>query len=143
MYRIGQEEKDAVARVIDSKELFKVNGGTLQETANFEKEMKEKLNISHAVLMTSGHAALTSALIGMGIGPGDEVIVPAYTYIATPMAVVAVGAMPVVAEIDESLLLDPDDIENKITERTKAIIPVHMQGYPCNMEAIMNVAKKI
>ena len=142
MYRIGQEEKDAVARVIDSKELFKVNGGTLQETANFEKEMREKLNISHAVLMTSGHAALTSALTGMGIGPGDEVIVPAYTYIATPMAVVAVGAMPVVAEIDESLLLDPDDIENKITERTKAIIPVHMQGYPCNMEAIMNVAKK-
>ncbi len=142
MYRMGQEEKDAVARVIDSKELFKVNGGPLRETENCEKEIREMFNVKRAVLMTSGTASLTSALIGMGIGPGDEVIIPAYTYIATALAVVSVGAMPVVAEIDETLMLDPDDIENKITERTKAVIPVHMMGYPCDMDRIMAVAKK-
>ena len=142
MYRIGKEEKEAVARVIDSGELFKVNNGPLQETANFEKELREKFGINHALLMTSGKAALTSALIGMGIGPGDEVIVPAYTYMATAVAVLATGAIPVVAEIDETLMLDPKDIENKITKNTKAIIPVHMMGYPCDMDAIMAVAKK-
>jgi len=142
MYRIGKEEKEAVARVIDSGELFKVNGGPLQETANCEKEMREIFGVEHALLMTSGKAALMSALIGMGIGPGDEVIVPAYTYMATAVSVVSVGAIPIVAEVDETLMLDPGDIENKISERTKAIIPVHMMGYPCNMDAIMKIAKK-
>ncbi len=142
MYRMGQEEKDAVARVIDSKELFKVNNGPLKETENCEREIREMFKVKRAVLMTSGTASLTSALIGMGVGPGDEVIIPAYTYIATALAVVSTGAMPVVAEIDETLMLDPDDIENKITKRTKVILPVHMMGYPCNMEKIMAVAKK-
>ena len=141
MYRIGQEEKDAVARVIDSKQLFKVNGGP-QETFHFEEELKAYFDTKNTILMTSGQAALTSALIGMGIGPGDEVIVPAYTYIATAMAVVAVGAMPVIAEIDDTLMIDPEDVERKITDRTKAILPVHMQGYPCNMDAIVEIAKK-
>ena len=69
-------------------------------------------------------------------------IVPAYTYIATALAVVSTGAMPVVAEIDETLMIDPNDIENKITERTKVILPVHMMGYPCDMDKIMAIAKK-
>ena len=139
---MGQEEKDAVARVIDSKQLFKVNNGPLKETENCEREIREMFKVKRAVLMTSGTASLTSALIGMGVGPGDEVIIPAYTYIATALAVVSTGAMPVVAEIDETLMLDPDDIENKITQRTKVILPVHMMGYPCDMEKIMAVAKK-
>lgn len=139
MYRIGKEEIDAVARVIESKALFKTMG---KETESFEKEMRELLNVKHAVSMTSGMAGLTSALIGMGIGPGDEVIVPAYTYVATAFAVLSVGAIPVVAEIDESLMLDADDVEKKITPRTKVIIPVHMKGYPVNMDKIMVVAKK-
>lgn len=67
MYRIGKEEKDAVARVIDSKELFKVNGGNLQETVNCEKEMRELFNTRNAILMTSGKAALISALVAMGV----------------------------------------------------------------------------
>lgn len=142
MFRMGQEEKDAVARVIDSKQLFKVNNGPLQEVANFEKEMREKYQVKHALLMTSGTAALTSALIGMGVGPGDEVIIPAYTYIATAMAVIAVGAMPVVADVDETLMIDPIDVEKKINERTRVIIPVHMMGYPCDMDAIMAIAGK-
>ncbi|MBR2042917.1 MAG: aminotransferase class V-fold PLP-dependent enzyme [Clostridia bacterium] len=142
MYRMGQEEINAVARVIESGQLFKVNSGTLQESYNFEKELKDKVGVDHTILMTSGHAGLTAALIGMGIGPGDEVIVPAYTYIATAMAVVAAGAVPVIAEIDETLMLDPKDVEKKITKKTKAVIPVHMQGNPCDMDAFVALGKK-
>lgn len=141
MFRIGQEEIDAVARVINSKNLFKINDDN-QEVFNFEKELKEKFDIENALLMTSGKAALISALIGMGVGPGDEVIVPGYTYIATAIAVTATGAVPVIAEIDETLAIDPVDVEKKISPRTKAIIPVHMQGMPCNMDALIEISKK-
>ena len=94
MYRIGQEEIDAVAEAINRRCLFKINN-SLQETKHAEEEMQALFGTDHALLMTSGHAALTSALIAMGIGPGDEVIVPAYTYISTAMAVVAAGAVVV------------------------------------------------
>lgn len=142
MYRMGQEEIDAVARIIHSKWMFKVGGPNVSETCLFEEELREKLQCEHAILMTSGHAALASALVGMGIGPGDEVIVPAYTYIATAVAVLSVGAIPIIAEVNETLTLDADDVEKKITRRTKAIIPVHIQGFPCDMDALLAVAKK-
>ncbi|MCQ2431229.1 MAG: DegT/DnrJ/EryC1/StrS family aminotransferase [Clostridia bacterium] len=141
MFRIGQEEIDACRRVIESKNLFKINGG-VQEVHMFEEELKAKVGTDYAICMTSGKAALISALIGMGIGPGDEVIVPAYTYIATAIAVTAVGAIPVIAEIDETLTLDPDDVEKKISKHTKAIIPVHIQGFPCNLDKLTAIAKK-
>lgn len=142
MYRMGKEEAQAVARVIESRELFKATAKTYKETENLESELRELLNVEHAISMTSGTAALTSALIGMGVGPGDEVIVPAYTYIATAFAVLATGAIPVVAEIDESLMMDAADAEKKITPNTKVILPVHMKGYPTDMDKIMAVAKK-
>ena len=141
MFRIGKEEIDAVTRVIESRKLFKINDGN-QEVFNFENELREKFDVENALLMTSGKAALISALTGMGIGPGDEVIVPGYTYIATAIAVTATGAIPVIAEIDETLAIDPIDVEKKITPRTKAIIPVHMQGMPCIMDALMEISKK-
>ncbi|MBE6695542.1 MAG: DegT/DnrJ/EryC1/StrS family aminotransferase [Ruminococcaceae bacterium] len=142
MYRIGQEEIDAVAKVINSGWAFKIGGPIESETLLFETELKEKMGCENTVLMTSGQAALTSAMIGMGIGPGDEVIVPAYTYISTAMAVVETGAIPIVAEVDETLTLDASDVEKRITKKTKAIAPVHIQGFPCNMDAIMEIAKK-
>lgn len=141
MYRIGQEEIDEVTRVIRSKNLFKINDAC-HETESFEQELCEKLSVRHALAMTSGKAALISALTALGIGPGDEVIVPAYTYIASAMAVVAAGAIPVIAEVDETLTLDCEDAEKKISEHTRAIMPVHIQGFPCNMEKIMALAKK-
>ena len=141
MYRIGQEEIDAVAEVIRSKQLFKVNNA-LHCTETFEQEAAKKFGADHVILMTSGNAALICAMVGLGIGPGDEVIVPAYTYIATAMAVLATGAIPVIAEVDDTLTIDPLDIERKITPRTKAVIPVHIMGFPCNMDAIAAVAKK-
>ena len=141
MYRIGQKEIDAVTEVINTKSLFKVNNG-LKVTERTEAAMREQFQTKHAMLMTSGHAALTSALIGMGIGPGDQVIVPAYTYISSAMAVVAAGAIPIIAEVDETLTLSPEDVKRKLSKHTKAIIPVHIQGFPCNMDAIMKIAKE-
>ena len=141
MYRIGQEEIEAVARAILSRDFFKINDSG-KEVLNFENEWKEVVAKDYALLMTSGFAALVSGLIGMGIGPGDEVIVPGYTYIASALAVTAVGAIPVIAEIDETMTLDVEDTEKKITSHTKAIIPVHIQGFPSNMDAIMALAAK-
>ena len=114
MYRIGKEEIDAVARAIYSKDFFKINGSG-QEVKHFEEEWKEYMGSDYCILMTSGMAALASALIGLGVGPGDEVIVPAYTYIATALAVTSVGAIPVIADIDETLTLDVADFEKKIS----------------------------
>ena len=141
MYRIGKEEIAELTKVIETRSMFKVNSG-LKESENVEAKLRDKFGVDHAIFLTSGQAALTSALVSLGIGPGDEVIVPAYTYIATAMAVVAAGAMPVIAESDDSLTLDPIDTEKKITKHTKAILPVHIQGFPCNMDAIMALAKK-
>lgn len=141
MYRIGKEELAELERVVLARDLFKINGG-LRESMQVEAKLKYKLGCKYPIFLSSGHAALTSALVAMGVGPGDEVIVPAYTYIATAMAVVAVGAIPIIAEIDETLTIDVEDIKKKISKHTKAIIPVHIQGFPCNMDAIMKIAKQ-
>ena len=139
MYRIGREELDAVERVFNTRALFKINGAG-QDALHAENEMRELFGTENALLMTSGHAALASALVAMGIGPGDQVIVPAYTYIATAMAVLEAGAIPVIAEVDETLTLDPRDFEKKITDRTRAVIPVHIQGFPCRMDEICRIS---
>lgn len=141
MFRIGQEEIDAVARVINSKQLFRVNNGA-QEADNFEKELREKIGVDYAVLMAGGTGALISALVGLGVGPGDEVIVPAYTFMATASAVLAAGAIPVLADINETMTIDPASVEEKITDKTKGIIPVHICGFPSNMDALKEIAAK-
>jgi dTDP-4-amino-4,6-dideoxygalactose transaminase len=94
------------------------------------------------VAVSSGSGALMCGLAALGVGPGDEVIVPAYTWIATASAVVAIGAVPILAEVDESLTLDPADVRRKITPATKAIIPVHMRGAPSQMDEILAIARE-
>lgn len=141
MFRMGKEEVEAVERVIATKELFRVNNG-LKEAEKFEEAWAKTIGTDYAILLSSGTGALISALVGMGIGPGDEVIVPGYTFMASASAVLAVGAIPVLTEIDETMTIDVDDIEKKISKYTKAIIPVHICGYPCNMDAICEIAKK-
>lgn len=141
MYRIGKEEIAELTKAIETGSLFKINDG-LKETAQVEEKLRTIFGVDHAIFLSSGHAALTASLVALGIGPGDEVIVPAYTYIATAMAVVAAGAIPVIAEVDDTLTLCPMDTEKKITRHTKAIIPVHIQGFPCNMDAMMKLAEK-
>lgn len=142
MYIIGKDEVEAVRRVIESGQLFRYRGGEGGETDRFEAEWSAKIGVKHTIAVTSGTAALICGLAGMGIGPGDEVILPGYTFMATAAAILAVGAVPIIAEIDESLGLDAADVERKITPRTKAIIPVHMCGFPADMNAIMAVANK-
>jgi 8-amino-3,8-dideoxy-alpha-D-manno-octulosonate transaminase len=107
-----------------------------------EEYAKKLFGVRYALAVNSGTSALSSAYIGCGIGPGDEVIVPGYTFIATAAEVVAAKAIPVIAEVDESLTIDPKDIEKKITSHTKAIVPVHMVGNCSNMDAVMGIAKK-
>ena len=142
--RIDEEEEQAVLEVIRSKRLFRYYGPNPgpSKVEEFEKAFARFMGAKYAVAVTSGTAALICGLVGLGVGPGDEVILPAYTWIASASAVVAVGAVPVMAEVDESLTLDPADLEKKITPYTKAVIPVHMRGAPCRMDLIMDVARR-
>ena len=140
-YAIDQREIDAVTAVLrNPKQMFRYVEGS--QSGLLEKELCEKLGVGHALFVNSGTSALACCLGGFGIGTGDEVIVPGYTYIATASACIEVGAVPIIAEIDDSLSLDPQDVERKITPLTKAIIVVHMQGVPGQMDAIRAIGKK-
>jgi 8-amino-3,8-dideoxy-alpha-D-manno-octulosonate transaminase len=140
---IGDAEKAAVLRVLDKKRLFRflADGIDDSESARLEAKYRELIGTKFALAVNGGTTALISALVGVGVGPGDEVIVPAYTFIATPAAVLAAKGVPVICEVDESLNMDPVDFRRKITPRTKAVIPVHMRGVPARMQEILDVAK--
>ena len=140
MLRAGKEEADALAAIIHSGELFRYHEGGACET--FEKRFAEHLGTDHVALCASGTAALTAALAGLGIGPGDEVIVPAHTYMATAIAVLSVGAIPVIIDIDDSIMMNPDALDDAVGPRTRAVIPVHMWGGLCDMDRILNVARR-
>ena len=133
---VGEEEIAAVTDTLRGHQLFRYMEDS--NTAAFEKESAEFVGTEYALMVNSGTSALTCAIIGVGAGPGDEVIVPGYTYIATAAAVIAAGAVPVIAEVDTSLGLDPVDVEKKITPHTKAIVIVHMRGVPARID-VMNV----
>ena len=141
---IAKEEEEAVLAVIRSQNLFRYYGGkgeSLHKVRDFEQAFARYTGARHALGVTSGTAALMTALAAAGVGPGDEVIIPAYTWIATATAVVWSMAIPVIAEVDETLTLDPKDVAAKITPRTRAIIPVHMRGAACRMDEIMDLAE--
>lgn len=140
MYRMGEAEVRRVRKLIQGGRLFRYYQGG--ECARFEQAWASHVGVKHARLTTSGTTALYAALVGLGIGPGCQVIVPAYTYMATALAVLAAGAIPVVADVDESLTLSPRDFERRITRHTRAVIPVHMVGLPCDMDKIMRIARR-
>jgi len=140
MYRVGEEEIEAIAAVIRSKKLFRYNDTS--QCATFEKRWAKYLNVKFAHMSASGTNALTAGLSALGIGPGDEVIVPAHTYMASGAAVLAVGAIPVIVDIDDSITLSPDAFEDAIGPRTRGVIPVHMWGQVCDMDRIMKIARK-
>lgn len=142
MARVGFGEIAALGRVIASGKLSRYAPGGAGATIRFEARLAQKLKVKHVLTVNSGTSALISALAAAGIGPGDEVLVPAYTWVSTAMAPLAVGAIPVLVDIDESLTLDPEDINRKITPYTKAIIPVHMRNLVSNMDAVAAIAKR-
>ena len=141
---IGAEEERAVIDVIRSKRLFRYYGPNpgSSKAEQLEHDFAKYTGAKFTLAVTSCTAALICGLLGLEVGPGDEVIVPAYTWIATAEAVLAVGAVPVVAEVDDTLTLDPKDIENHISRHTKAIIVVHMRGVPAQMDEIMAISRK-
>ena len=141
MLRVGRKEVDAIAKVLLSGRIFRYGklGG---QCGRFERRYARYLGVEHVWMTSSGTTALTAALAGLGVGPGDEVIVPACTYMATPIAVLGAGAIPIVADVDESITLDPKAVDAAVGPRTRAVIPVHMWGLPCDMKRIGRVAKK-
>lgn len=143
-YWIGEEERQAVIEVLESGHLFRYGDfhdpQFRHKVYSFEQEFAAYCGVSHALMTSSGTSTILAAASAMGIKPGDEVIVPAYTFVASYTALLFLGAVPVLAEIDDSLTIDPEDIPHRITSRTKAIMPVHMLGNPCDMAAIMEIA---
>jgi dTDP-4-amino-4,6-dideoxygalactose transaminase len=136
---IGEEELDAVAAVLRSKWL--TMGAVTQE---FESAFARKLGVSYAFAVNNGTAALHLANLALGIGPGDEVICPDLTFVASANASRYTGADVVLADVlsDDDFTVDPEDIEARITPRTKAITVVHYAGFPCQMDAITAVARR-
>ncbi len=133
---VGEEEIEAVVNVMRSGMI--AEGPRVKE---FEDEFKAYIGTEHAVAVNSGTAALHVALLAKGIGPGDEVITTPFTFIASSNSILFTGAKPVFADIEpETFNIDPEDIKNKLTPRTKAIIPVDLYGHPAEMKAIMDIA---
>ncbi|MEJ2688810.1 MAG: DegT/DnrJ/EryC1/StrS family aminotransferase, partial [Deltaproteobacteria bacterium] len=114
----------------------------IYKVRQFEERFASYCGTKHAQAVTSGTAALKVALAALGVGPGDEVITQGFTFVATWEAIFDIGATPVFAEVDETLNMDPVDLETKITPRTKVVIPVHMMGVPARIEEIVAIAKK-
>ena len=134
---VGEEERNILFKVLDSNFL---NDGDF--TSRFEQMLADLLDCKHVVAVTNGTSALFLALAGCGVGPGDEVIVPDITFIATANAVVLSGAKPVLVDVDPNTLnIDPGKFEQAITPRTKAVIPVHISGRPADMPAILKIAE--
>jgi dTDP-4-amino-4,6-dideoxygalactose transaminase len=140
LYIVGEEEIAAIAKVIRSGALFRYGVGG--ECERFERRYADYLGVKQFALAASGSNALAAAMIAVGLGPGDEVIIPAHTYMATATSVLAVGAIPVIVDIDESLTISPEAFENAIGPCTKAVVPVHMWGAACDMGAIMGIARR-
>ncbi len=137
---IGEEEKKAVLDVVSSGMLVNASYEGGPKVREFEGKVKSLLGTKHVVAVNSGTAALHTVLMAMGIGPGDEVIVPSFTFLATANVVLACGARPVFVDIEEDYNMDPAALKKAVTEKTKAVIPVHVYGYPADMDEIREVA---
>jgi 8-amino-3,8-dideoxy-alpha-D-manno-octulosonate transaminase len=141
------EERRELLDVLDRRAPFRWYGigpkGQQPNKCNqFEKEFAAHMGTKYCVAVTSGTAALVTAVAALGAGPGDEVILPAWTWYACYDAIIAAGATPVFAEIDDSMNIDPTDVERHITPRTKIIMPVHIMGEPADMEPILAIGRR-
>jgi len=139
---IDDKEKMEVAEVVESRNLFRFYGFTKPEKArNFELDFARFIGVKYGLAVTSGTAALHVALNALGVGPGDEVILPAWAWYSCYNAILLTGALPVFAETNESFTMDPEDLEKKITPQTKVVMPVHVFGSPAEMDKILAIAR--
>jgi perosamine synthetase len=137
---ISEEEKKAVLKVLESQLLSSLAGKVVE---TFENEFAEYIGVKHAIAVNSGTAALHIAIASLDIGPGDEVIVPPFTFIATASSIIHNNAVPIFADIDnKTYTLDPESVEKNITNKTKAIIPVHLAGVTANMDPLLEIAQE-
>ncbi len=142
---IGDEERAALNALFDEGGVLFAHGFDSMRkhfhVREFEGAVAERLECNHALAVTSGTAATKIALKSLGVGPGDEVITQAFNFIATIEAILETGATPVIANVNDTLNMDPDELSTLITDRTKAVIPVHMLGVPAEMNEIMTIAR--
>lgn len=145
-YWIGEEEEREVLEVVRSRHLNRYGDASdpafKAKVVTFERMVCERFGVKHSLAVSSGTAALFVALQTLRIGPGDEVICPGYTFVASMSSIIFAGAVPVLAEVDDTLNLDPADVEAKITPRTKAILAVHMLGAPAAVAELAAVAER-
>ena len=145
-FLVGEEEKRHVAEVMETGYLSRYGREDdprfRRKVVTLERQFAELSGVRHALAVNGGTGAIMASLVALGVGPGVEVLVPGYTFVASISAVLAVGGAPVLTEIDESLTMDPADLEGKITAKTKVIMPVHMLGNPSAMEPIMAIARR-
>ncbi len=140
----GDEEMKELADVVHEKSPFRHYGlGNPRKVRDFENAIREHFGCRYALALSSGTAALFCAIIAMGAGPGDEIILPAFGWFSDYYAVTNCGALPVFADIDENLNLDPVDLKRKITPRTRAVIVIHFQGCPARMDEILAITKPL
>lgn len=136
----GEAEREQVQQVMDTGVLMRYGFEGMRQgrwkAAEFERALASRMQVRHALLVSSGTAALTVALASAGVGAGDEVILPTFTFVASFEAVLALGAIPVLADIDDTLTLDPKAVEKQLTPRTKVIMPVHMCGSVADLRAL-------
>ena len=142
----GEEERKEVQEVLETGVLFRYGFDQARKgrwkAKTFESEFAERLGVGYCHLCSSGTSALVAALAACGIGAGDEVVVPPFTFVATIESILSVGAVPVFSEIDETLCLNPDAIDSALTRRAKAVIPVHMCGSMARIDEIENLCRK-
>ena len=137
------KEQTQLTEVLEGHNPFRFsNPPEKSKVAKFENECAVRMRTKYALAVTSGTAALHAAMAALEVGPGDEVILPAWTWYSCYNTIVQAGALPVFAEIDESFNLDPGDIEHRITPQTKVIMAVHLQGNPADMDPILEIARK-
>ncbi len=137
---ITEEEKKEVMKVMESQLLSSLAGKVVE---TFENEFAEYIGVKHAIAVNSGTAALHISIASLDIGPGDEVIIPPFTFIATASSLLHNNAIPIFADIDnKSYTLDPDSLKKKISKKTKAIIPVHLAGITADMGALLDIAEE-
>lgn len=140
---MDEQEIEAVARVLRSRSPFRYYGFDLQdEVKSFEKEFANFVGAKYALALSSGTGALFTALAALGVGPGQEVIIPAYLWVSIISAVVSHGAVPVLADINDTFCLDPEDVAQRITTRTRGIIMAHMSGAPGDVRAVRAIARR-
>jgi dTDP-4-amino-4,6-dideoxygalactose transaminase len=140
---IGEEEIDAVTKVLLAKSPYRFYGHDLQHYADqVEDFYRARLGRKNAVLVNSGTGALSVAIAAADVGPGDEVLMPGYLWVACLSAVVRAGGIPRLVEIDDTFTMDPDDLERKISPRTKAVLLIHMSGACGNVEKIAEICKR-